>query len=106
MTLDGNAAAGILRQVFAVEMTEALGTCAGCGAVEAVGAAVVYERAPGMVLRCPHCEAVLAKLSTDGEIRKEWMERSLEMAKLIGMTNLAPVEDIYLTTFRPVPTMA
>ena len=57
MTLDGNAAAGILRQVFAVEMTEALGTCAGCGAVEAVGAVVVYERAPGMVLRCPHCEA-------------------------------------------------
>jgi NitT/TauT family transport system substrate-binding protein len=44
-------------------------------------------------------------LSTDGEIRKEWMERSLEMARLIGMTNLAPVEDIY-TTFRPVPTMA
>jgi NitT/TauT family transport system substrate-binding protein len=48
----------------------------------------------------------IMKLSTDGEIRKEWMERSLEMAKLIGMTNLAPVEDIYLTTFRPVPTMA
>jgi NitT/TauT family transport system substrate-binding protein len=48
----------------------------------------------------------IMKLSTDGEIRKEWMERSLEMAKLIGMTNLAPVEDIYITTFRPVPTMA
>ncbi len=48
----------------------------------------------------------IMKLSTDGEIRKEWMERSMEMAKLIGMTNLAPVEDIYLTTFRPVPTMA
>jgi len=48
----------------------------------------------------------IMKLSTDGEIRKEWMERSLEMARLIGMTNLAPVEDIYITTFRPVPTMA
>ena len=81
MTLDGNAAAGILRQVFAVEMTEALGTCAGCGAVEAVGAVVVYERAPGMVLRCPHCEALLAKLSTDGE--RVWLDlrgvRSLEV---------------------------
>jgi NitT/TauT family transport system substrate-binding protein len=48
----------------------------------------------------------IMKLSTDGEIRKEWMERSLDMAKLIGMTNLAPVEQIYITTFRPVPTMA
>ena len=48
----------------------------------------------------------IMKLSVDGEIKKEWMERSLEMAKLIGMTNLAPVEDIYITTFRPVPTMA
>ena len=48
----------------------------------------------------------IMKLSTDGEIRKEWMERSLEMAKLIGMTNLAPVDDIYITTFRPVPTTA
>ena len=48
----------------------------------------------------------IMKLSTDGEIRKEWMERSLDMAKLIGMTNLAPVEEIYITTFRPVPTMA
>jgi NitT/TauT family transport system substrate-binding protein len=45
-------------------------------------------------------------LSTTGEMKKEWMERSLDMARLIGMTNLAPVEDIYVTTFRPVPTMA
>ena len=38
-------------------------------------------RAPGMVLRCPHCEAVLAKLSTDGE--RVWLDlrgvRSLEV---------------------------
>jgi NitT/TauT family transport system substrate-binding protein len=39
-------------------------------------------------------------------MKKEWMERSLEMAKLIGMTNLAPVEEIYVTIFRPVPTTA
>ena len=72
MTVDGNAAAGILRQVFAVEMTEALGTCAGCGKVEAVGAVVVYDRAPGLVLRCPHCDGVLVKLSTDGE--RVWLD--------------------------------
>jgi NitT/TauT family transport system substrate-binding protein len=48
----------------------------------------------------------IMKLSTDGEIRKEWMERALEMAKLIGMTDLAPVEQIYTTQFKPVPTGA
>lgn len=46
----------------------------------------------------------IVKLSSTGEFRKDWMERSLEMAKLIGMTSLAPVNDIYLTTFKPVPT--
>lgn len=46
----------------------------------------------------------IVKLSATGEFRKEWMERSLEMAKLIGMTSLAPVNDIYVTAFKPVPT--
>jgi len=46
----------------------------------------------------------ISKLSTTGEFRKEWMERALEMAKLIGMTSLAPVNDIYVSTFKPVPT--
>jgi NitT/TauT family transport system substrate-binding protein len=46
----------------------------------------------------------IAKLSTTGEFRKEWMERSLEMAKLIGMTALAPVDQIYVSNFKPVPT--
>jgi NitT/TauT family transport system substrate-binding protein len=46
----------------------------------------------------------IVRLSTTGEFRKEWMERSLDMAKLIGMTSLAPVNDIYVTTFNPVPT--
>jgi hypothetical protein len=46
----------------------------------------------------------IAKLSTTGEFRKEWMERSLEMAKLIGMTALAPVDQMYVSNFKPVPT--
>lgn len=48
----------------------------------------------------------IVKLSPDGEFRKEWMERSLEMAKLIGMTDLAPVDQMYVTKFKPVPTKA
>ena len=46
----------------------------------------------------------IAKLSSTGEYKKEWMERALEMARLIGMTDLAPVGEIYLETFKPVPT--
>jgi len=47
----------------------------------------------------------IVKLSTNGEFRLDWMERALEMARLIGMTDLAPAAHIYVTQFRPVPTM-
>ena len=61
LRLDGNAAAGILREVFASEMTTAVGTCGGCGADGEVGAAQVYVSA-GVVLRCPSCESVLMRI--------------------------------------------
>jgi hypothetical protein len=67
LMLDGNAIAGLLQEVFAVEMTTALGTCANCGATEPVGAVRVY-RGAGYVLRCPHCDNVLVSVvesSTD-----------------------------------------
>jgi NitT/TauT family transport system substrate-binding protein len=47
----------------------------------------------------------LAKLSTTGEMTAEWMGRALEFSQLIGMTDLAPVGDTYVTGFRPVPTV-
>jgi hypothetical protein len=61
LMLDGNAVAGLLQQVFAVEMTTAIGTCSGCGAAGPVGAAHLY-RGAGIVLRCPHCGNMLAKI--------------------------------------------
>jgi NitT/TauT family transport system substrate-binding protein len=48
----------------------------------------------------------LKKLSADGLFTRDGMVRALEMAKLIGMTDLAPVEQIYIETFKPVPTKA
>jgi hypothetical protein len=59
LRLDGNAAAGILSEVFTAEMTTATGTCASCGASNAFGAAQLYAQAPGAVLRCPSCTAML-----------------------------------------------
>jgi hypothetical protein len=41
--LDGTAVAGLLREVFAVEMTTAFGTCGECGAAEPVRAVDVSE---------------------------------------------------------------
>ena len=43
LMLDGNAVAGLLQEVFAVEMTTAIGTCDSCGATDAVGALTSFE---------------------------------------------------------------
>jgi len=64
LMLDGNAIAGLLQEVFAVEMTTAVGTCNGCGASEPVGAVHVY-RGAGIVMRCPHCGNALATIVRD-----------------------------------------
>ena len=61
LMLDGNAVAGLLQEVFAVEMTTAIGTCGDCGTAGRVGAAHLY-RGPGIVLRCPHCDNPLANI--------------------------------------------
>lgn len=45
----------------------------------------------------------LAKMSTTGEMTEEWLSRALELARLVGMTDLAPVQEIY-AAFKPVPT--
>jgi Zn finger protein HypA/HybF involved in hydrogenase expression len=66
LMLDGNAVAGLLEEVFAVEMTTAIGTCGACGATEAVGAIHVFHGA-GVVLCCPHCHNILVKIVRDGE---------------------------------------
>ena len=81
LMLDGNAIAGLLQELFAVEMTTAIGTCGGCGTAGPVGAAHAY-RGAGIVLRCPHCDNVLAKIvKNDSQV---WIDvrgiRTLELA--------------------------
>jgi hypothetical protein len=65
LMLDGNAVAGLLQEVFAVEMTTAIGTCNGCGTAEPVGALHVF-RGAGIVMRCPHCDNALVTIVKDG----------------------------------------
>jgi Family of unknown function (DUF6510) len=82
LKLDGNAAAGALQDVFALEVTAAIGTCDGCGAAGAVGELMLYAQAPGLVFRCPECDAVVLRIVTDGT--RYWLDarglRSLELS--------------------------
>ena len=64
LRLDGNAAAGMLRDVFAYDLSGARGACASCGAIGQMGGQhlYMYPLSPGAVLRCQTCESVLLVL--------------------------------------------
>jgi hypothetical protein len=61
--LDGNAAAGILSEIFAGDMTAARATCVSCGASDKVGALLLYAPEMGAVLRCPSCDSVVLRVA-------------------------------------------
>jgi hypothetical protein len=69
LTLDGNAAAGVLSELFAAEVTSVRGACAWCGAVAAVAEQRLYQnpQAPGGVLRCHACEGAMMVFVRRGE---------------------------------------
>ena len=60
--VDGNAAAGAFADVLGFDVTTATLTCAGCGCAVAFAESHVYHRAPGIVVHCPGCDHVLARL--------------------------------------------
>ncbi len=61
--LDGNAAGGVLGQIFAFEMTTAEGMCAHCGSIAPIGAAIVYATAMGTIIRCRGCGEALMRIA-------------------------------------------
>ncbi len=60
--LDGNAAAGALSELFALEVTAARGQCNGCGALTVLAEARLYADAPGLVVRCARCDGILLRV--------------------------------------------
>jgi ribosomal protein S27E len=62
---DGTALAGPLHDVFRVEVTTAIGRCTGCGRTGPMAEVRVFDRAPGVVARCPVCDQVLVRLVRD-----------------------------------------
>jgi hypothetical protein len=62
LVLDGNAVAGLLQEIFAVEMTVCPAECVGCGREGALATLLAYTRSSGVVLRCPGCGAVVLRV--------------------------------------------
>jgi hypothetical protein len=60
--LDGNAIGGVMLELFGVEMTTVPAVCGNCGAHEQMAMTDVYLDAPGIVVRCRHCENVLIRI--------------------------------------------
>jgi hypothetical protein len=61
--LDGNAAAGELSRIFAIDITSAEGRCANCGAKRRFAEAHLYMQCPGLVARCALCGCVLLRFA-------------------------------------------
>ena len=61
LVLDGNAAAGLLQEIFVHDMTTAQIACEECGSTGAVGSLRLYAAPMGAVLRCTHCDGVLMR---------------------------------------------
>jgi Family of unknown function (DUF6510) len=59
--LDGNAAAGLLQEIFVLEITTAQIQCEACGSTQAVGSLRLYAAPMAAVLRCSHCDASLMR---------------------------------------------
>ena len=62
LMVDGNAVAGELQQIFGRDMTMAVARCSSCAADSALGALMAFVRGPGVVLRCPACEAAIVRI--------------------------------------------
>lgn len=79
--LDGNAAAGILREIFALEVTTARVTCSACGAAGHVGAQAAYVTEIGTVVRCASCDNPLIRAAGGGG--RLWLDlRGVEYLQL------------------------
>ena len=69
LRLDGNAAGGLLNEVFPFEMTSAMVVCAGCSTTKLIAELMLYGHGMGSVLRCPGCDTAVLRVT---HIRKSY----------------------------------
>jgi hypothetical protein len=60
--LDGNTAAGVLVEIFGVDMTASATECDNCGHEGELGALLAFGQGHGLVLRCPACSSVVLRV--------------------------------------------
>jgi NitT/TauT family transport system substrate-binding protein len=49
-------------------------------------------------------ENTILKLAADATLKPDELQRAMDMGRLIGITDTAPLDQIYSTKFVPVPT--
>ena len=62
LMLDANATAGLLFEIFGVEMTVSPTECANCGNEAEIGTLLAFTQGPGIILRCSACENVVLRI--------------------------------------------
>jgi hypothetical protein len=67
LMLDANATAGLLHEIFGVEMTASHTECVNCGNEAEIGTLLAFTHGPGIVLRCSACEQVMIRLVQTSE---------------------------------------
>ena len=86
LRLDGNAAAGLLQELFAFEITTATTICDACGRASPVGALLFYSQQLGAVLRCPACNQVMMVVTRPHD--ELWVE--LRGVRIMRVTRTSP----------------
>jgi hypothetical protein len=90
--LDGNAAGGILGEVFTFEMTMAEVACGRCGTANRVGAQLAYLSQIGTIVRCVSCDHALIRVARDEERGRNWLDlRGLSYLMLEDAHQAPPV---------------
>ncbi len=86
LRLDGNAVAGLLAEVFRLEMTLAHAVCAGCGQTGPVAELLRYGHEMGAILRCATCDTAVIRVARTGA--RHWLD--LRGASALRIDGAAP----------------
>jgi Family of unknown function (DUF6510) len=70
--MDGNMLGGELGELFTIDMTMAVGQCTSCDTTMTIAQTMVYADAPGIVARCPFCDAVMLRLARGPD--RTWLD--------------------------------
>ncbi len=70
--LDGNAAGGLLAEVFRAETTTTVVTCTGCGESAPVAELMRYGHEMGAILRCAGCDTAVIRIARTRD--RHWLD--------------------------------